>query len=163
VLALLAAGVFPENLVHDIESRGTAFALDDNFSALATAAGADAVVMAALRKAKNNPPASSESPADQATLRRISSAGGLIRSSDYAAAAKELNGVSSDPATKYAVAFLMGELLGRGQRFAESAEVAFARFTTSGANRKSQFPVTRTWFRLPKNYLDPIAPIWCRT
>jgi hypothetical protein len=61
VLALLAAGVFPENLVLDIESRGTAFALDDNFSALATAAGADAVVMAALRKAKNNPPASSES------------------------------------------------------------------------------------------------------
>jgi tetratricopeptide (TPR) repeat protein len=123
VLALLAAGVFPENLAHDIESRGTAFALDDNFSALATAAGADAVVMAALRKAKNNPPASSENPPDQATLRGISSAGGLIRSSDYAAAAKELNGLSSDPAAKYAVAFLMGEILGRGQRFAESAEV----------------------------------------
>ena len=50
MLALLAAGLFPESVVHDIESRGTAFVVDDDFSSLARVAGADAVVMAALRK-----------------------------------------------------------------------------------------------------------------
>jgi hypothetical protein len=31
VMALIAGGVFPENLSHDLESRGISFDPDDNF------------------------------------------------------------------------------------------------------------------------------------
>src|SRR4029077_3281069 len=81
VLALLAGGVFSENVVHDIEMRGLAFTADDNFNSLATAAGADAKVIAALAKAKG---ASSpgDSLSEQASLQHLSYAGSLIRSGD---------------------------------------------------------------------------------
>ena len=39
LMAMIAGGAFPENLSHDLESRGISFEPDDNFISLANAAG----------------------------------------------------------------------------------------------------------------------------
>src|ERR1700687_963555 len=52
VLALVAGGIFPENIAHDIKSRGIAFVPDDNLKSLLKAAGADVKIFVALKAAK---------------------------------------------------------------------------------------------------------------
>ena len=59
LMALLAGGVFPENLSHDLESRGISFEPDDSFISLANTAGARPIVISALGNSKRISPPSS--------------------------------------------------------------------------------------------------------
>src|SRR6266478_7844569 len=65
ILALVAGGIFPENIIHDLESRGTAFAFDDNFRSFLQTASADARVINALQKATPVTSAKPETMFDQ--------------------------------------------------------------------------------------------------
>jgi hypothetical protein len=80
LMALIAGGVFPENLSHDLESRGISFEPDHNFISLANTAGASPIVISALRDSKRISPPSSRTLSEQALLQRLSSAGSLIHS-----------------------------------------------------------------------------------
>jgi tetratricopeptide (TPR) repeat protein len=122
-MALIAGGAFPENLSHDLESRGISFEPDDNFISLANTAGAGPIVISALRNSKRISPPSSRTLSEQALLQRLSYAGSLIHSGDTQTAARELGNSLSNPDAKSAAGFIIGEILIRDRRFAEAAEI----------------------------------------
>jgi hypothetical protein len=51
ILALVAGGIIPDNVVMEIQADGLAFLPDDEFRSLLTSAGADPKVIAALNVA----------------------------------------------------------------------------------------------------------------
>src|SRR5260370_39678531 len=55
LLALVAAGILPENTAYEIRSKGLSFVPDESYRALLKSAGADAKVFAALDSAKTSP------------------------------------------------------------------------------------------------------------
>ena len=57
LMALVAGGALSEDIVHEIESRGLAFRPGDQYQSLINIAGSDALVLAALKKAKIGDPA----------------------------------------------------------------------------------------------------------
>jgi len=87
LMALIAGGAFPENLSHDLESRGISFEPDDNFISLANTAGANPIVISALRNSKRISPPSSRTLSEQTLLQCLSYAGSLIHSGDTQTAA----------------------------------------------------------------------------
>src|SRR6266853_2990930 len=123
LMALIAGGALPENLSHDLESRGISFETDDNFISLANTAGASPIVRSALRNSKRISPPASRTLSEQALLQRLSYAGSLIHSGDTQAAARELSNSLSNPDAKSAAGFVIGEILIRDRRFAEAAEI----------------------------------------
>jgi len=58
LLALVAAGVLPENTAYEIRSKGLSFVPDESYRALLKSAGADAKVFAAWTQPKPVPPKS---------------------------------------------------------------------------------------------------------
>ena len=123
LMALIAGGAFPENLSHDLEARGISFEPDDNFISLANTAGANPIVISALRNSKRISPPSSRTLSEQALLQRLSYAGSLIHSGDTQTAARELSNSLSNPDAKSAAGFVISEILIRDRRFAEAAEI----------------------------------------
>lgn len=123
LMALIAGGAFPENLSHDLESRGISFEPDDNFISLANTAGANPIVISALRNSKRVSSPSSRTLSEQALLQRLSYAGSLIHSGDTQTAARDLSNSLSNPDAKSAAGFVIGEILIRDRRFAEAAEI----------------------------------------
>jgi tetratricopeptide (TPR) repeat protein len=122
-MALIASGAFPENLSHDLESRGISFEPDESFISLANTAGARPIVISALRNSKRISPPSPRTLSEQALLQRLSYAGSLIHSGDTQTAARELSNSLSNPDAKSAAGFVIGEILIRDRRFAEAAEI----------------------------------------
>ena len=123
ILALVAGGIFPEDIIHDLESRGIAFAFDDNFRSLLQTASADGRVINALQKVTPVTLAKPETMFDQALLQHLSYAGSLIHSGKTQEAANELKNYLSTGAGKSEIGFVMGEILIVDRRFAEAGQV----------------------------------------
>src|SRR5260370_8143507 len=77
LLALVAAGVLPENTAYEIRSKGLSFVPDKSYRALLKSAGADAKVFAALDSAKTSSSEKSDS-APEIELLRASRRAGIL-------------------------------------------------------------------------------------
>lgn len=123
LLALVAGGVLPENIVWYIENDGLAFQLDQNFQALLTTAGADRTVLKALSSAKVNPTEPAPQADDQQRLQELANAGQLIREKKYDDAAKELTAELSGSFHDVDAGFVMANVLTLQRRYDEAAAV----------------------------------------
>src|SRR5260221_4237085 len=123
LLALIAGGVFPENVVHDVSSRGISFVPDDKFDSLAKAAGSDAKTLAAIHAAKQSPVPQTSNASEVTLLQQLSHAGSLIRSGDSKLAASELSSSLANPAGQSAAGFIIGQILILDRRFDEASQV----------------------------------------
>jgi len=111
LLALVAAGVLPENTAYEIRSKGLSFVPDESYRALLKSAGADAKVFAALDSAKTSSSEKSDSAAEIELLRHLSRAGSLTISSQFDAAANELTEALAGNSVKPEIGFVMGNVL----------------------------------------------------
>lgn len=123
ILALVAGGIFPENVAHDIESRGIDFAFDETFGSLLQTAGGDPHIINALQTAKPAIQPRSETIFEQALLQHLSYVGGLIHSGKTQEATTELESYLSTGADRSEFGFVMGEILIVDRRFVEAAQV----------------------------------------
>ncbi len=123
LLALVAGGALPGNLVRQIGAVGLAFHPDDAYRTQLKNAGADLTLLKALDSSHVVAAGASDGKADPATLQHISNAGALIRSEHYAEAVEELNKLLTASFDKPETGFVMGELLRRQERWEEAESV----------------------------------------
>src|SRR6266446_8634011 len=75
LLALVVAGIIPENIAYEIRSRGLSFVPDETYKTLLKSAGADAKVFTALNTAKTGSPEKVDSTTATELLQHLSRAG----------------------------------------------------------------------------------------
>ena len=122
LLALVAGGALPENIVREIGRRGVNFHPDHDYQAQLKEAGADNTVLAALLTAKVIAAGVDGQP-DKELLRHITNAAVLMRNKKANEAVAELSaGIESSFAHPEA-GFVMGELLRRQERWPRAAAV----------------------------------------
>src|SRR5271168_2020099 len=78
LLALVAGGALPENVVREVRTSGLAFRPDDDYRALLKAAGADESILSAINAAAGTTTGAAEGKADDARLQHLSHAGELM-------------------------------------------------------------------------------------
>src|SRR5260370_1047330 len=123
LLALVAAGILPENTAYEIRSKGLNFVPDANYKALLKSAGADAKVFAALDSAKTSSFEKSDSPAETELLRHLSRAGSLIGAAKLDDAANELTAAIAGNSGKPEIGFVMGKVLIEQEHIEEAGQV----------------------------------------
>jgi tetratricopeptide (TPR) repeat protein len=123
LLALVAAEVLPENIASEIRLDGLDFIPDEGYSSLLKVAGADPRIFQALATAAQKKGAASDNPADRPSLTRLASAGKIIRAGELDSAASELNESPTVDSSNPAVAFVMGAILIKQQRWEDASQV----------------------------------------
>jgi tetratricopeptide (TPR) repeat protein len=121
VMAIQAGGALPENIVHDIATRGLNFHPDDEFLGLMTKAGADAGVIGALKAARVNEEGAPKP--DVELLRKLSDAAVLMKRKQYDDAAAKLSEALDASFARMETGFVMAELLQQRVQFARSVAV----------------------------------------
>src|SRR5882762_10263150 len=123
ILALVAGGIIPDNVVMEIQADGLAFLPDDEFRSLLTSAGADPKVIAALNVANASSSSANESATEKQLLQRLSLAGAQIKAKRPDAAVATLTAsLPSDPG-KNELGFVAGLMLIDQDRFVEAAQI----------------------------------------
>jgi TolA-binding protein len=123
LLALVAGNALSENIVHEIEARGLAFHPGEQFRSLATEAGADSRVIAALNHAK---PGDASDPAENGEagklLQDLADAGKFLRNKQYGEATQELT-VALQNGGGAETGFVMGEVLRAQEQWSDAAAI----------------------------------------
>lgn len=121
VMAIQAGGALPENIAHDIATRGLNFHPDDEFLGLMNKAGADATVIGALKAAKVNDEGAPKPDVD--LLRKLSDAAVFMKQKEYDNAAAKLSEALDASFARMETGFVMAELLRQRVQFARSVAV----------------------------------------
>lgn len=108
VLALIAGGALPSNIVHDIATRGLNFRTDATFLTQVTQAGGNAAITSALKEVK--PTEKGVAPDTQA-LEGLTNAAILIQQKHYNEAVAELQKAVQSSFVKTEAGFIMAEVL----------------------------------------------------
>jgi tetratricopeptide (TPR) repeat protein len=138
LLALVAGGALPENIVNEIKSRGLAFHPGDQYRAQLETAGAESTILTALNMAKIS--VSVESSDDHVEfLQHLAQAGRLMRNRRYTEAVRELNAALAANPESVSVGFVMGDLLREQERWMPAASVY-----GEVLNRNPDFPEVHT-------------------
>jgi len=90
LLSLVAGNALPENIAHEIQSRGLGFRSSDTYRSLLTDAGANSLIFAALDKAKTSNTSANAATTSSELLQHLASAGKLIRAKQFEDATREL-------------------------------------------------------------------------
>jgi len=123
LIALVASESLDQNIVHAIESRGIGFRPTEQYRALLTTAGADDLVMNALKNAKVSADATFPEQTDSLEiLTHLATAGKLIRAKQFEDAGKEIVAALNDRITPDA-GFVMGHLQDRMKEWANGAMI----------------------------------------
>ncbi len=110
VMALQAGAALPANISYDIEARGLNFAPDAHFLALMRRAGADASVIAALKRASVNGEGAAM-PDRAELLRALADAAVLMKGKKYAEAGTKLGEALDTSFARLETGFVMAALL----------------------------------------------------
>jgi tetratricopeptide (TPR) repeat protein len=121
VMALEAAGVFPANVVHDVNARGLAFQPDADFLSLMTKAGADASVISALKAAKVA--ASGQVNPDMDLLRKLSDAAVLMKEKKYPEAGAKLSEALDASFARMETGYVMAELMREEEQYQAASNI----------------------------------------
>jgi tetratricopeptide (TPR) repeat protein len=123
LLALVAGNALPENIVNQIKTNGLAFRPDDAYRSLLKTAGADAIVLAALDRAKVSSQDSATAASGKDILQHIANAGASLKDKRYDEAAGELTSALTNGFKCAECGFVMGEALLEQQNWPESQAV----------------------------------------
>ena len=123
LMALVAGGALPENIVHAIAQDGLAFQADDAYQVQLKDAGADASVVAALGQARTVPGSPSLTQADRDLLARYVSATAKIKAKDYQGASDELTTVLKGSFDQADAGFVMGASMRTQKHYPEAAAI----------------------------------------
>ncbi len=110
VLALVAGGALPENIVYEIKARGLGFHVSDEYRSQLKLAGAETQLLAALDSAKAVAESTEETQHAE-VLQHMAQAADLMRQKCYTDAVKELTVALALSPDSSEVGFVMGELL----------------------------------------------------
>jgi len=122
LLALVAGGVLPENVIAQINSQGLGFRPDNSFRSLLEVAGANSGVLHALDSAKkaDAPP---DDQSDRELSEHLSKAGSLIKAKQYPEAASELTETLRVTFASAESGFVMGQVLTKQERWQEAQAI----------------------------------------
>src|SRR5215467_1621509 len=120
VLALVTGAALPVNVVHEISARGIAFIFDQTLCSQLKAAGADPMILVALKTANISFSGASIDQSHQRLLQHLVTAAQKINAKKYDAAAAELNAALNSNSESPAVGFAMGEVLRATGRYSEA-------------------------------------------
>lgn len=123
LLALVAGGIISDNVVLEIQADGLAFAPDDAYRSLLSAAGADAKVLNALKSAKTSPSSVEETAEQLKLLTSLSRAGSEIKANQMDAATDTLSTSLPNGIGKNELGFVAGIVLINEERFAEAGQL----------------------------------------
>ena len=121
MLALEVGAVLPDNIVHDIRSRGLKFSPDEQFISVLKRAGASPAVLAAVRGATVSP--KTEGATDQDLLNGLLQASDLMRLQQYDKAEAQLTQALNSSFAAPETAFVMAEVLRQQENFGQAASV----------------------------------------
>lgn len=121
VMAIEAGGALQENIAHDIATHGLNFHPDDAFLALMKRAGADTVVIAALKRATVTDPNAGKP--DMELLGKLSDAAVLMKQRKYDEASTKLSEALDKSFARMETGFVMAQLLQLRVQFETSAAV----------------------------------------
>ena len=134
LLALVAGGALPGNVVIQINSRGLSFRADYSFRSQLERAGADVVVLRAL-DSPNNANGTPDDQSDKELLEQLSKAGSLINAKQYPEAASELTQAIRMNFASAESGFVMGEVLAKQQRWQQAqAQCSFHETRAAGCS-----------------------------
>src|SRR5438105_14004870 len=122
VLSLQAGGVLPENLVHEITSRGLSFQPDEDYLTQLQRAGASPTLVAAVKRAKVTLLAGEGKP-NKELLQQLSRAGAFIKDKQFDQAVAQLNTALRDSFAAPETGFVMGRLLCQKEEWQQAAAV----------------------------------------
>jgi len=122
LLALVAGGVLPENVIVEISSRGLGFRPDNSFRSQLEVAGANSVVLHALDSAKtaDAPP---DDQSDKELFEHLSKASTLINAKQYPEAASELTEALRVSFASAESGFVMGQVLTKQERWQQAQAI----------------------------------------
>src|ERR1700683_1191555 len=123
LLALVAGGALPENVVREIQANGLAFCPDDDYRALLKAGGAGEPILNAVNAAAAGSTGPAEGKADEERLQHISHAAQLMKDKMYEEAASELKAALAVTFEEAETGFVMGEVLRLQERWTDAADV----------------------------------------
>jgi tetratricopeptide (TPR) repeat protein len=123
LLALVAGGSLPENIIWHIENDGLAFQPDQSFRTLLTTAGADPSILKALSSAKVNATEPAPQADDLQRLQDLANAGQLIGEKKYDDAAKELAAEVTGSFHDADAGFVMAHVLILQRRYDEAGAI----------------------------------------
>jgi len=122
LLALVAGGALPENVVHEITRRGLNFHPDQEYQGQLKEAGAANTVLTAILTARVVAAGADRQP-DKELLQHLTAAAVLMRSKQNDDAVAELSAALKSSFAGPETGFVMGELLHRQEKWARAAEV----------------------------------------
>lgn len=122
LLALVAGGSLPENIVAEIRTLGLGFAPDPAYLALLKTASAPPAVLSAVSKAQWQP-SSAGTAGNAAALQHLSQAGQALDQDQLDDATKELSQAVSAGADRACVGFVAGLILMQQNEWAKADEV----------------------------------------
>lgn len=123
LLALVAGNALSENIVHEVQTRGLSFRIDDAFKAQLSTAGADTTLLTAAASAKTiHASDKPDGETEVALQNHLSSAGRMLRAKQYQEATRELTAALQSGAHVEA-GFVMGEVLRRQEQYDMAANV----------------------------------------
>ena len=120
VMALVAGGALQANISYDVTKRGLDFQPDASFLAQLKQAGADPVLITAV---KASAPASGASKPDAQLLRQLTDIAVMMKSKMYDEAADELNKTLNTSFAAPETGFVMAEVLRRKEEFGQAGEI----------------------------------------
>ena len=123
ILALVAGGIIPDNVVMEIQADGIAFLPDDEFRALLTSAGADPKIIVALDTANAISSSGNSSAAENKLLKQLARAGSQIKLKQVDDAVKTLATSLPNGVGKNELGFVVGVILLDQDRFAEASQI----------------------------------------
>jgi len=115
VMALEAGGALQANIAHDIATRGLNFHPTADYLALFKNAGADEIILQALKSAKVD--GSTDTKPDQQTLEQLSQAAVLMKAKKYAEATTLLSNSLDHSFARMETGYVMAELLHQREQF----------------------------------------------
>ena len=117
LMALVAGNALSENIIYQMTTRGLAFHPDAIYKTQLKSAGADAIVLGSLDKAKvETRSQAEEGPTELELITHLSNAGRMLGSKQFDAATNELTAALKEGADAEA-GFVMGEVLRREEQF----------------------------------------------
>jgi tetratricopeptide (TPR) repeat protein len=122
VLALVAGNALPQNIVDEIGRRGVNFHLDQDYQTQLKQTGADATILAALKKAKVTT-AGPDGPPDKELLQHLTATAVLMQGNENDEAVAELSAALNSSFARAETGFVMGELLRRKEQWSRAAEI----------------------------------------
>src|SRR5438270_4282806 len=109
VVALVAGGALPSNIVHEIVTRGVAFTPDQEYLEQLKQAGADASVFDAVNRAKVI--AAGDAKSEKELLHLLSSASVLMKNKRFDEAAAQLSSALTESFAGPETGFMMARVL----------------------------------------------------